>query len=52
VGEANASLVSTLIKVKELKKEHLQEVKALGKPPLAVVIVLSGVVILLTEQIK
>ena len=52
VQEANESLEITLLKVKDLKKEHLVEIKSLGSPPEAVKIVLTGVVILLTDYIK
>lgn len=52
MAEANNSLAATLIKVSELKKEHLVEVKSLGTPPEAVKITLAGVVIMNTDYIK
>jgi dynein heavy chain len=39
------------VKVNELKKEHLVEVKSLGTPPEAVKIVLAAVVVLLTDVV-
>jgi dynein heavy chain len=41
-----------MTKVKDLKKEHLVEVKSLSSPPEAVRIVLAGVVIMMSEHIK
>ena len=43
---------ATLSKVRDLKKEHLVEVKSLGSPPEAVRVVLAGVVILNTDYIR
>lgn len=40
------------MEVQKLKKEHLVEIKALGSPPIAVKVTLSGVVILFTDYIK
>ena len=42
----------TLAEVKKLKKEHLNEIKALSNPPLVIRVVLGGVVILLQDNIK
>lgn len=53
VREANIQLEATMVKVKDLKKEHLVELKALlQSPPVAVQITLAGVVILCTDHIK
>ena len=52
VAIANEELEATLLKVRDLKKEHLVEVKSLLSPPEAVKIVLAGVVILMTDYIK
>lgn len=38
--------------MRELKKDHLVEVKSLANPPEAVRVVLAAVVILLTDHIK
>jgi dynein heavy chain len=38
--------------VKKLKKDHLNEIKALTSPPVAIKVILGGIVILLTDQIK
>lgn len=50
--EANEQLEATLLKVNDLKKEHLQEIKSFGSPPEAVRVVLMGVVILMSDIIK
>ena len=42
----------TLAEVKKLKKEHLNEIRALASPPLVIRVVLGGVVILLQDNIK
>ena len=39
-------------KVKQLKKPHLDEIRALGKPPAVIVAVLAAVVILNTDYIN
>lgn len=49
---ANEELNATLSKVRELKKDHLVEIKSLTSPPEAVRVVLAGVVILTTDFIK
>jgi len=41
-----------MLKVRDLKKEHLVEIKSLGSPPEAIRIVLAGVVILNTDYIR
>jgi dynein heavy chain len=41
-----------MTKVRDLKKEHLVEIKSLGSPPEAVRVVLAGVVILNTDYIR
>lgn len=41
-----------MAKVKELKKEHLTEIKSLSSPPEAIRVVLAGVVILNTDLVK
>jgi dynein heavy chain len=38
--------------VKKLKKDHLNEIKALASPPIAIKVTLGGVVILLSDNIK
>lgn len=45
-------LESTLAKIKQLRKEHLVEIKSLGQPPNAVVLTLTGLVILCAGHIK
>jgi len=40
------------VKVRELKKQHLDEVRSLGSPPEAIKVVLAGIVILCTDYIK
>lgn len=52
VKVANEQLAITLLKVKELQKDHLVELKSLASPPEAVKVVLAGVVILNTDNIK
>jgi dynein heavy chain, axonemal len=52
VAEANASLEITLAEVKKLKKDHLNEIKALANPPNVIRVVLGGIVILLQDSIK
>jgi dynein heavy chain len=52
VKVANEELAITLLKVKELQKDHLVELKSLSSPPEAVRVVLAGVVILTTDYIK
>ena len=52
VKEANDSLAITMLKVKELQKEHLVEIKSSVSPPEVVRVVLAGVVILNTDFIK
>ena len=52
VAQANETLEVTLAEVKKLKKEHLNEIKALSNPPLVIRVVLGGVVILLQDNIK
>jgi len=52
VRDANEQLESTLVKVRELKKEHLTEIKSLSSPPEAVRVVLAGVVIMNTDHVK
>lgn len=42
----------TLQDVSKLKKEHLIEIKSLGKPPKPVIIILTGVVILNLDTLK
>ena len=42
----------TLAEVKKLKKDHLNEVKALANPPSVIKVVLGGIVILLQDAIK
>jgi dynein heavy chain len=41
-----------LAEVKKLKKEHLNEIKALANPPSVIRVVLGGVVILLQDRLK
>jgi hypothetical protein len=38
--------------VKKLKKDHLNEIKALANPPNVIRVVLGGIVILLQDSIK
>jgi hypothetical protein len=38
--------------VKKLKKDHLNEIKALANPPNVIKVVLGGIVILLQDKIK
>lgn len=38
--------------MKKLKKEHLNEIKALANPPIVIRVVLGGIVILLQDKIK
>ena len=38
--------------MKKLKKDHLNEIKALANPPLVIRVVLGGVVILLQDRLK
>jgi dynein heavy chain len=45
-------LEATLSKVRDLKKEHLTEIKSLSSPPEAVRVVLAGVVIMNTDHVK
>lgn len=52
MAEANASLEITLAEVKKLKKDHLNEIKALANPPNVIRVVLGGIVILLQDSIK
>lgn len=52
VSEANQSLEITLAEVKKLKKEHLNEIRALANPPTVIRVVLGGVVVLLQDKIK
>ena len=52
VAFANECLEATLKEVRQLKNEHLVEVKSLGSPPEAVKVVLAAVVILNTDYIK
>lgn len=42
----------TLAEVKKLKKDHLNEIKALANPPNVIRVVLGGIVILLQDSIK
>jgi dynein heavy chain len=42
----------TLAEVKKLKKDHLNEIKALANPPVVIKVVMGGIVILLQDQIK
>jgi dynein heavy chain len=41
-----------LAEVKKLKKDHLNEIKALANPPIVIKVVLGGIVILLQDKIK
>jgi dynein heavy chain len=41
-----------LAEVKKLKKDHLNEIKALANPPVVIKVVMGGIVILLQDQIK
>lgn len=41
-----------MAEVKKLKKDHLNEIKALTSPPIVIKIVLGGVVILLQDKLK
>jgi len=41
-----------LAEVKKLKKDHLNEIRALANPPNVIKVVLGGIVILLQDQIK
>ncbi|CAD8154161.1 unnamed protein product [Paramecium pentaurelia] len=52
VKEVNLLLDQTLQDVSKLKKEHLIEIKSLGKPPKPVVIILTGVVILNLDNLR
>ena len=52
MSEANASLEITLAEVKKLKKDHLNEIKALANPPSVIRVVLGGVVVLLQDKLK
>ncbi|KAM3134143.1 Dynein heavy chain 3 [Paramecium bursaria] len=52
VEEVNSQLELTLQEVQKLKKEHLVEIKSLGKPPKPVIVILSGVVILNLDNLK
>lgn len=52
MAEANAKLEETLAEVKKLKKDHLNEIKNLPNPPVAIKVTLAGVVILCQEAIK
>lgn len=52
MAEANQSLEITLAEVKKLKKDHLNEIKALANPPSVIRVVLGGVVILLQDKLK
>ncbi len=38
--------------MKKLKKDHLNEIKALANPPVVIKVVMGGIVILLQDQIK
>ena len=38
--------------MKKLKKDHLNEIKALANPPIVIRVVLGGVVILLQDKLK
>jgi hypothetical protein len=50
-SDAQRSLDETLEKVKELKKEHLNEIKGFNNPSPAVVTVCAGLVILFWDWI-
>lgn len=52
MAEANASLEITLAEVKKLKKDHLNEIRALANPPNVIKVVLGGIVILNQDAIK
>jgi dynein heavy chain len=41
-----------LAEVKKLKKDHLNEIKALANPPSVIRVVLGGVVVLLQDKLK
>lgn len=41
-----------MAEVKKLKKDHLNEIKALTNPPSVIRVVLGGVVILLQDRLK
>lgn len=41
-----------MAEVKKLKKDHLNEIKALANPPVVIKVVLGGIVILLQDKIK
>ena len=41
-----------MAEVKKLKKDHLNEIKALANPPVVIKVVMGGIVILLQDQIK
>ena len=41
-----------MAEVKKLKKDHLNEIRALANPPNVIKVVLGGIVILLQDQIK
>ena len=41
-----------MAEVKKLKKDHLNEIKALANPPIVIRVVLGGVVILLQDRLK
>lgn len=41
-----------MAEVKKLKKDHLNEIKALANPPSVIRVVLGGVVILLLDKMK
>ena len=38
--------------MKKLKKDHLNEIKALANPPIVIKVVLGGIVILMIDKIK